>query len=386
MALLCDSTLCTACGACLNACPFDAIAWRTDVHGEPRPAVNAARCRDCGVCGTACPQMSPETARHAPLESHACWLQDEKALARCSSGGAAHALGAAVLAQGGIVFGCAYTEGECRHIRVATDAELALLAGSKYVWSDVGHAFRDIRQELADATERPVLFIGTPCQVDGLRKFLKTAATSPRLFTADLICHGTPPPNYIRDFLRQTEGDEPETLTCRDRNGVALHGTLKDGRAFHHTGGFACNAYLEAYIRGLTYRERCYTCPYAVPQRIGDLTLGDYWGIPRRHLPPDAPEPLSIVYVNTPQGKRLLQLAAPRLACHPVPVDEAVAHKTNMNRPQTRPPERDLFLKELPAHGVVAAIHKALAARDAWPRRLRHWIGRLLRKIFRKST
>ncbi len=320
------------------------------------------------------------------MESHGCWLLDKAALAHCASGGAAHALATVIISQGGAVFGCAYMQGKNRHLRVTTVEGLAALAGSKYVWSDVEYTFREVRLCLKASPEKPVLFIGTPCQVDGLKKYLGPAAASPAFFTADLICHGTPPPAYIRDFIRQTEGAEPETLTCRDRNGVALHGTLKDGREFHHTGGFACSAYLEAYIRGLTYRERCYTCPYASPQRAGDITLGDFWRIARSHLPADAPETLSIVYVNTPQGQRLLETARPQLSCHPVPVDEAVAAKVNMNRPQPRPPERDLFLKELPVHGVVAAIRKALAARDAWHRRLRHWVGRLLRKIFRKST
>lgn len=296
-------------------------------------------------------------------------MRDEAALSQVSSGGAARALGESVLACGGVVFGCAYRDGRNHHVRVDTPDGLAALSGSKYVWSDVGLTFREVRDCLREAQEYPVLFIGTPCQVAGLRSFLGELAQSERFYAVDLICHGVPAPSVLEEFLRETEGDVPERLSCRDRQGIGLHGRLANGREFHYTGGFACNDYLQAYIYGLTYRERCYSCRYAQSRRVGDITLGDYWGIDRRFLPPDAGELLNILLVNTAQGERLLELARERVALHPVPVEAAVAGKSNLQHPQRRPPERDFFLRKVHSDGVAGALRAAV-------RRQRRRLGR----------
>ena len=359
MSHLCSPTLCTACGACINACPFKAIEWRENSFAEQFPFINNSLCKDCGACDRVCPQLV-EMQGNLPVQSYACWQKSADDLAKSASGGAARALGQAVIEKGGIVFGCSFSEGRNHHKAVTTMEGLDDFSGSKYVWSDVEYCYRTMREWLRKQENRPALFIGTPCQVDGLKHFLGELCDSPALFTADLICHGTPPPSYIREFLKDTEGDEPERLVCRDRSGGALHGVLKNGREFHYSGGFDCSMYLQAFVRGITYRERCYSCRYAMPRRVGDITLGDYWRISRNHLPADAPEILSIVYVNTEHGRNLLDLAGKRLECHSVPSYEAVSRKNNLVQPQERPAARDAFLKLLPGKGFTEAIRQVL--------------------------
>ena len=386
MSHLCEKSLCTACGACLNACPFDAISWRTDRFGEEYPFIDPDKCRDCGACTRACPQLGEPFVRR-PLQSYGCWMPDIGDRAKCSSGGCGKALSLAVLDRGGTVFGCTFRDGKNHHVAVHTAAELEALSGSKYVWSDVEHTFREVRELLRQPGDAPVLFIGTPCQTDGLKHMLGELAESPRFFCADLICHGTPPPAYIREFLQKTEGGEPERLVCRDQNGVALHGRLKDGREFHHSGGFGSSAYLLAYIHGIPYRERCYSCRYAAPERAGDVTLGDYWGISRAPLSPNAPELVSIAYLNTPKGESLFEMAGSRLAHYPVPVGDAVGGKRNMQCPQTRPDARDVFLKALPDAGFTAAVQRALRWERSPAARLFHLrkaLARRLRRLLRR--
>ena len=356
---LCSPAICTACGACINACPFDAINWRKNDFDEQLPFITADLCRNCGVCEKACPQLS-KMQGNLPVQSYGCWLKSSEDLAKSSSGGAARALSMAVIHKGGVVFGCTFSQGKNHHKAVVSIDELDELSGSKYVWSDVEYCYRELRNLLLNDDSRPILFIGTPCQVDGLKHFLGPLQDSPALFTVDLICHGTPPPDYIKDFLKDTEGDEPQSLVCRDRQGGALHGALKKGREFHYSGGFGCSMYLDAYVKGITYRERCYTCRYATPRRVGDVTLGDFWGIPRKNIPGDSPEVISIAYINSNRGKELFEAASPLMEHYPVSVYDAVMGKPNMLRPQKRPDVRNVFLKLLPKIGFTKAVRQSL--------------------------
>ena len=337
--------------------------------------VDETRCRECGRCVAVCPLVTGVKG-HCPSAAYACSLLDQTAVRHCSSGGAALALEQAVLEHGGVVFGCTFQEGKCRHVRVDTLDGLEALSGSKYVWSDVEGTFGQVRECLQSNDSTPVLFIGTPCQVAGLRSCLGEVASSERLYAVDLICHGTPAPKVLEEFFQETEGAVPESLTCRDRQGVAMHGRLVDGREFHYTGGFSCNDYLLAYIHGITYRECCYSCPYAQASRVGDLTLGDYWGIDRSLLSDSAEELLNILLVNTDQGRRLLELAREKLKCQSVSVAAALAGKTNLQHPQPRPPERERYLRNVTTAGVANALRGVL--RHA---RWRVWRSGLLHRV-----
>ncbi|MBQ4481092.1 MAG: polysaccharide pyruvyl transferase family protein [Victivallales bacterium] len=387
MKLPCQSSLCTACGACIQACPFQALEWHLESSGEPRPVLDEGKCRHCGRCVQVCPEVTGFAGRY-PLAGYACWLRDMSDAAECSSGGAARALGQSVLERGGKVFGCAFREGKCHHVHVDTLDGLRRLSGSKYVWSDVGGTFAEVRELLRANESGPVLFFGTPCQVSGLRNFLGELAQSERFYAVDLICHGVPSPYVLNEFIRETEGDLPESLSCRDRHGLALHGRLMNGREFHYTGGFGCNVYLQAYIHGLTYRERCYSCPYAQALRMGDLTLGDFWGIDRRFLPAEAGVLLNVMLVNTAQGRRLLETARGKLVCHTVPVSAVLDGKTNLRQPQSRPPERDVFLRKIPSVGVAGAFHIALRRQrfHLWRSGFLHGVKKLLTGIIRRRS
>ena len=53
-----DSTQCSACGRCLDICPFGAVDWaevRTSSHGTRKVAkINPAECKGCGLCTASC--------------------------------------------------------------------------------------------------------------------------------------------------------------------------------------------------------------------------------------------------------------------------------------------------------------------------------------------
>ena len=134
-----------------------------------------------------------------------------------TSGGAFTAIAEYVLEGGGVVYGAAMDGHQhLRHIPCFRKEDLWRLRGAKYVQSDLDGVFREIREVLKT---RPVLFSGTPCQVDGLYRFL--GCRPENLTTCDLVCHGVPSPGVWEDEARFIEGNKRRRLAnVRFRNKV----------------------------------------------------------------------------------------------------------------------------------------------------------------------
>ena len=171
MKTICPEELCTGCLACWNSCTHNAIEITTDICGFRYPAINQDFCVDCGLCQLSCPVIHPQ-GKKFPQSCYAVTVNTENELATCASGGAATALSRYVLQQGGIVYGCSNVEmRHVKHIRITKEEDLPLLKGSKYVQSDVGLNYRLIKGDLRQGLN--VLFVGTPCQVAGLKSYLR---------------------------------------------------------------------------------------------------------------------------------------------------------------------------------------------------------------------
>ena len=246
-------------------------------------------------------------------------------LERSASGGAFAVLARAVLSQGGVVYGAAMEgDGNVRHDRVIAIRDLPRLQGSKYVWSQVGECYDACLEDLRN--NRLVLFTGVPCQIAALRlrverSDLKSGQRN-RLLTCDLICHGTPKPQLFQAYLAWLA----ETLDADD----GIHGYqfrskeygwgpycnsyyyFRNGRRIEVYGAAGDDPYYYAFCRGVTYRECCYSCRYAKPERVGDFTIGDYWGV--RQIQPKAyrHEGVSAVLVNTKKASDFFYAYAAR--------------------------------------------------------------------------
>lgn len=192
---VCGDGPCTACGACVDACPFEALIM-SDSSGEPAPQVDSRLCRDCGRCHAVCPMLNPVGLKR-PFKTFAAWSCASDDVERSSSGGLATALARVTIEGGGIVFGTASRDGIARCVEVSELDGLEALRGSKYVYSSPEGAYRRVSELIAQGTQ--VFFVSTPCQVAALRSFL--GGKDEGLLCADLICHGTPAMGYLREHL-----------------------------------------------------------------------------------------------------------------------------------------------------------------------------------------
>lgn len=184
-----ESKFCTGCAACVNSCPNDAlIMWENEV-GHLFPAVDTNKCIECGLCERICPSIN-EISGKLPNKTFASWAKDINEHNSSTSGGIAAVLSRHMIAKGGIVYGCVCNPGGLIfHQRIDKESELSKLKGSKYVQSEIGNAFRLVNEDLKRGKQ--VLFIGTPCQIAGLRNSVKK---DENLVLVDLVCHGVPPP------------------------------------------------------------------------------------------------------------------------------------------------------------------------------------------------
>ena len=159
-----------------------------------RPNINHSQCTSCNRCSATCPILqlgdvgegSKDTMLPVSVVSvqsvanektlplvYAAWHLDSSIRYESSSGGVFTALADNILADGGAVAGAAFDDLlVVRHIIIEKGAELQRLRGSKYVQSEIAPAFLlKIRDMLEQG--RKVLFSGTPCEVAGLRSFLR---------------------------------------------------------------------------------------------------------------------------------------------------------------------------------------------------------------------
>lgn len=320
---------CSGCNACAEACPKHCIEMFPDKKGFLYPKVDTAVCIDCGVCEKVCPFKRENRVLNAPLTAYAAWNKNREQYLESSSGGAAHVFSSYVIKQGGVVYGCTSEEMYIRHFRVDSLQELSKLQGSKYVQSDVRGLFGQVKADLQ--TGKPVLFIGTPCQVAGLKSYIKRIPE--HLYLVDLICHGVPSLQMLCEHIHHILNDRSaEHLSFRKGQMFRIELTARCGTVYSSEPHK--DMYYRAFLKGISYRESCYHCPFARKERVSDVTIGDFWGLQdSSSLPLDISEGISVLLPTSEKGKSLIAAAEHDMQIYERSVEEAVEGNTQLYRP-----------------------------------------------------
>jgi coenzyme F420-reducing hydrogenase beta subunit len=338
---LADHEHCTGCTACASVCPKDAIAMERDREGFSYPVIDESLCVRCGRCSTACPALRQRERSPLPA-AFAAWNRDDAIRRDSTSGGAFTAIAEYILEDGGVVFGAAMDGRQhLRHIACFRKEDLWRLRGAKYVQSDLDGIFRDIREALKT---RQVLFSGTPCQVDGLYRFL--GGRPENLTTCDLVCHGVPSPGVWEDTVQSIEKRKGKTLRAvRFRNKVTgwknSHFTTVYDNGTVDTAPLFRTEYGRAFGRALFLRPCCHRCAYTNLNRPGDFTLGDFWGLEPDELTDQQQKGVSLLLVNTAHGSYLFDRLP--LSRQSFPIERAVAGNPRLASPTPPSPDRAAF-------------------------------------------
>ena len=329
---ICSRDKCTGCMACFNICPKSCISMRPLKLAHLYPDVNQDLCIDCQMCKKVCPQNNRQNT-HYPITAFAGWHSDREQYLTSTSGGAAAALAQTIIRDGGVVYGCSSETGlKFRHIRVADLKSLIKLKGSKYVQSYIGHTYREVKKDLKDSLT--VLFIGTPCQCAGLKSYL--GKNYDNLYCVDLICHGVPSQKLLTKHLMKVSGGKADYVTFRKGNDMALRVFDKSGKKIYYSNVWNNrykDVYYNTFIDGYTYRDSCYTCAYANPERCSDATVGDFWGLSDT-VEHDSINGCSCILPITEKGYELIRKS--ELILIERPVMEAVEGNSQLRHPSRK--------------------------------------------------
>lgn len=305
-----DYEKCTGCGACVQRCPKRCISWTQREFGFRYPQIDKDACVNCGLCEKVCP-IDKALEVSAEQKAYAAVHKDDEVLAKSTSGGAFTAIADAVFAQGGIVYGAAMLDGmQVKHIRTSGKDDFEGLRSSKYLQSDTGTTYQMVEQDLKQG--KTVLYSGTPCQIDGLKNFL--GKDYENLYTVDIVCHGVGSQAYFdkyMDYARERYG-KIKALRFRSKEyagwscgGVVVVVDSSDCLKKIPYRDFD-NYYYSYFLSGDIYRKSCYSCKYANTNRVGDFTLGDYWGVEALNLPLQTENGCSLLLVNNRHAMQLL--------------------------------------------------------------------------------
>lgn len=372
---------CCGCTACESVCAQMAITMSPDREGFLYPHADAEKCVGCGLCETVCPvagRKNMDLLKSTVRRYCASRIKDRDVLMSSSSGGAFSALASVVIGKGGAVCGAAYgTQQQVAHIFVETEEELWRLRGSKYVQSDLRGVFPQVLSFLKQ--DRWLLFAGTPCQVDGLRRFLR--GDYPKLVTVDLVCHGVPSPLVYREYVKLSSRRAGREVSYIDMRYKQTHGWSHHfSYRFHYADG--ATEVDPPYIRDwgrlmfseLVSRPVCGECPYTNMNRPGDITLADFWDDDRLYPELHSTCGTSLCLVNSDKGAQILSQAEKVMDVWEI--TEEAAMQPCLCRNVTKNPRRKLFWDFYCNHGFEAAYGKFFVVSRF--QCLKNWIKRKL--------
>lgn len=303
---------CCGCGACFDACPKSAIIWEEDYEGFSYPKVDKYKCVDCGLCNNVCPiehyiPINDRNAKVKPIVLGA-YHKDDFVRFSSTSGGVFWGLAEDFIKHGGYVAGAIFCDHfKIKHIVTNNIETLHKIKGSKYAQSDCRGMYKEIRS-LLSMGER-VLATGLPCQMAGLRQFLRKDYDN--LIVVDLICHSVTSPFAFDKYIRYLENRYGSDI-------VSYHPKNKEYGGWHDFAFVATFANGEKYIehagkdyftnifvgkRHLLCRYSCYKCRFKKHPKPSDITIGDFWGIEKIDSSFDSPKGVSKVIINSKKGR-----------------------------------------------------------------------------------
>lgn len=301
---VCELNKCTGCGACLIACPTNAISMKTDSLGFYYPLIDDSKCIKCKKCQLVCPNNSLIISKNDFQE---CYVAESrnKLSPNSTSGGIATTLAHIWTKNKGVIYASSFDNEQHKFIFKRYNLKninsfYKFASGSKYIQTNIWEIFSDLKRDIKQKVS--ILIIGTPCQIAGIRMVFGNPVN---LYTIDLLCHGVPSQKMLFDNFNKISFDKVDNVLFREGNRYRLKLLDYNGLLVYNKSPFD-NYFLEGFQSNMTLRESCYSCKYSSSSRIGDLSLGDYWGLHQSILS-NYSHP-SLILVNNVKGRELFEI------------------------------------------------------------------------------
>jgi coenzyme F420-reducing hydrogenase beta subunit len=336
-----NKDMCSGCSACMNSCPQNAIEMVEDEKGFKYPKVNKEKCINCGLCEKVCPILNIDNITRKP-KAYAVINKNDIVRKNSSSGGVFYVIAEYILKNNGVVFGAAFSDDfkSVLHMKIDDINCLGKLMTSKYIQSEIGNTYKECKEELDYG--KKVLFTGTPCQIEGLLKFLHKSYDN--LFTQDIICHGVPSPKVWRTYLESLMKKEIRSINFRDKtNGWENFNIKIDDYITSHN----IDPYMKSFLSNYTIRDSCYNCKFKKINRLSDITLGDFWGIDNIDKTMNDNNGTSLVIINSNKAMELLNAITQNCIVKEVDFNESIKYNSAFYESARKPKLRDDFINKL---------------------------------------
>ena len=347
---------CSGCSACYSICPKKAISMQENEEGFLYPVIDEQKCTNCGLCAKICPVKNPKYTNTSSPDCYAAMAKDD-IRKESSSGGIFPVLAYKCLENGGYVAGAVWEGQRVIHIVSNKKEDIEKMRKSKYLQSSMEECYSQIKNLLEENNE--VLFTGTPCQIAGLKSFLRKDYDT--LFTVEIICHGTPSPMVFRKYLEETLNETEEFITTdfRDKvrgwNPSLTTTTTTTTRKISFKG--KDDIFLQAFLNNMCLRSSCGECRFNKLPRQADMTIGDFWKIEKYSKNLDDKQGTSVILVNNEKGVELLNNIQKKLkTVKNVPLKYAITGNHNIVGSSLINPNRERFMKSINEIGLQKSV------------------------------
>ena len=298
---------CCGCSSCAMSCPIGAISMQENEEGFLYPVIDEKKCTNCGLCLKSCPI---HTIKYYNDSTPACYavMASDDLRERSSSGAVFPVVANYFLKKGAYVAGAVWdSDGSVKHIVSNSFDDIERMRGSKYLQSAMGSCYKEVKKLLDKDIE--VLFTGTPCQIAGLKAYLKKGYKN--LFTVEIICHGTPSPKVFKKYLNEQLASDEKFIETNFRDKIKgwnpslTISTTTNVRKISYSA--EQDSFMNAFLKNLCLRDSCSSCKFNRIPRQADLTIGDFWGIDKYNKRYNDKKGTSVLLVNTFKGKSLIK-------------------------------------------------------------------------------
>lgn len=374
---------CSGCFACFNVCPQKCIIMKQDEEGFHYPDVDKIKCINCSACEKVCPILNNKQMDNKP-DAYACYNKDEDIRLQSSSGGIFTLVAENVINNNGVVFGACFDDNfHVVHDFTETKEGLSRFRGSKYVQSKIGDAYKKVKDFLYE--EREVLFTGTPCQIGGLKSYLKKEYDN--LFCIDVICHGVPSPTVWDDYVKyrgNLSNERIQRIVFRRKDEgwrlFSMAFSFKDDTEYREN--LNKDLFMQAFLKDACLRPSCYECNFKTLYRQSDITLGDFWGVENIAHHIDDDKGTSLIFVNSAKGQSMFNKIQDNLIYLKVDIIDAVKYNSAAIKSVLLTKRRDKFFKFYNKIAIDKAIKRA--TKDSLMFRYKKLMYRVYSKIKKK--
>lgn len=366
---------CCGCKACIEACPKQCISIIKDSEHFVYPLVDETACIECHKCEKVCPIKKADF--NTIKESYA-GVHEPSEVFLSASGGAFWALCQILIPKGYIIVGVRWTDNhDVVHDVAYTLEEAQYFRKSKYILSDTNGVFSKVKRLLKDGNK--VVFTGSPCQVAACKNFI---GVCDNLLLVDLVCHGAPNQDIFNkevEYLECKHGGKLERFQFRNKKPVS--GTINSRSASYKISGkeylvdMESDPFLKGYYSRLFYRPSCGTCRFAKPERVGDITLADAWGINDLYPELNDLAGVSLVLFNSYKGQMLIHDLKRILNLKKVNTDWAILGNHQLRMPTKMHSKRDTFFASF-ENDFYGAVYSC--TRDSFFNRLKKKVKKMV--------